>query len=193
MSNVRQKRRVCNEKVFHFPVETSLLNIEHFLSIVNARGREVVVEQAVAREGLPRAALAVVGVGVNGEPAAREELAPHLDVSRPEEFYQILHDGVHTIFVELAVVAEGMKVELEALALHAKRVRDVMDDEVREVRLPGDGADGGELRAVELDEVVVRVRVGKGLEQRGVVGVFVGGLAAKPLEGGCHGGTPIFR
>ena len=79
------------------------------------------------------------------------------------------------------MVAEAEQIELERLALHHLLARDVADDDGGEVRLAGDRAQAGELRADELHEVVVvRVLVVEGFEYvGGVVGAVLGALAAK--------------
>lgn len=53
-----------------------------------------------------RVRAAVVCVGVDGDAAARREFAPDLDILRIHERDEILHDDVHTILVEIAVIAE---------------------------------------------------------------------------------------
>ena len=59
------------------------------------------------------AGLAVVAVRVDGDAAARGELAPDLDVLRIHERDEVLHDDVHAVLVEVAVVAEAEQVQLE--------------------------------------------------------------------------------
>ena len=67
-------------------------------------------------------------------------------------------------------VAEGKEVELQALALYHSLGRHICDDNIGEIRLPGDRAKRRELRAVKLDPVVVlRVLVLESLEQIRIV------------------------
>ena len=54
----------------------------------------------------------VVGKGMDGDASAWCEDALHLDVARIHELYEVLHDYVDTIFVEIAVVAEREEVKL---------------------------------------------------------------------------------
>lgn len=53
-----------------------------------------------------RVRTAVVGVGMDGDAAARREFAPDLDILRIHELDEVLHDSVHAILVEIAVIAE---------------------------------------------------------------------------------------
>ena len=127
-----------------------------------------------------RARLAVIGKRVDGNAPARRELAEHLDVLRVHQRNQVFHDDVDAVLMEVAVVAEAEQIQLERLALHHLLRRDVADDDGGEVRLAGDGAQTGELRADELHEVVVaRVLVVEGFEYvGGVVGAVLGALVA---------------
>ena len=79
-----------------------------------------------------------------------------------------------------AVVTEAEQVQLQALALHHLHVGDVRDAYLGKVRLSGDGAQAGELGAVESYPVVaLRMAVVEGLEHlRGIV-LPVRGLAAQ--------------
>ena len=96
------------------------------------------------------------------------EDAPHFDVLRIHEPDQILHDQVHTILVEGSVRAEAEEVELEAFTLDHLHVRDVVDRDLGEIWLARDGAEAGELGAVEVHAVItLRVAVGEGLQHLG--------------------------
>lgn len=114
--------------------------------------------------------LAVVAVRVDRDAAARSEFAPHLDVFRVHQLDQVVHDHVHAILVKIAVVAEAEQVQLERFALDHFNIRDVADVDRSKIRLSGDRTQTGELRAVELDEVVaVRVLVVKRFQYTRVV------------------------
>ena len=108
---------------------------------------------------------AVVGVGVDGDAATWGEEAGDLDVFGIHQFDEVLHDDVDTILMEIAVVAEAKQVKLQALALHHSHVGDVTDADFRKIGLPGDGAEAGELGAVELHPIVVALMlVDEGLQ-----------------------------
>ena len=129
------------------------------------------IHQAIAGHLLIlRSRPAVVAVRVDRDAAARSEFAPHLDVFRVHQLDQIVHDHVHAILVKIAVVAEAEQVQLERFALDHFDIRDVADVDRSKIRLSGDRTQTGELRAVELDEVVaVRVFVVKRLQYTRVV------------------------
>ena len=113
----------------------------------------------------------VVGEWIDTDSSARHEIAGDLKILRIHQFDQIFHDDVHAILMKIAVVAEGEEVELEALALHHPLARDITDVQVSEIRLPGFGAEGGELRTIESHQIfVLRMLVRKSLQDlRGVV------------------------
>lgn len=68
------------------------------------------------------------------------------------------------------MVAEAEQVELQALTLHHALARHVADVDSSEIGLACNGTQAGELRAVELHEVVVvRVLVNERLQHAGVV------------------------
>ena len=70
----------------------------------------------MAAEALPchllpiSAGLAVVTVGIDGETAAGQEFTPDFYVFGIHELYQVFHDYIYTVFVEIAVVPEGEQV-----------------------------------------------------------------------------------
>ena len=55
--------------------------------------------------------------------------------------------------MECAMVAKGMQVELQALALHQPLVRHIVNDDMCEIRLPGHRTDRGELWRCETNHV----------------------------------------
>ena len=140
--------------------------------------------EALLRQSLVfRARTAVVGVGVDGDAAARGEEARDLDVLGVHQLDEVLHDDVDDVLVEVAVAAEAEEVELEALALHHPDVGDVADAQLREVRLSRDRTQRRELRAVETHPVVVvAVFVLEGLEHAGIVVLAIRSLAAEGLQ-----------
>jgi len=139
-----------------------------------------VVGQTVICDLFPfRAGSAVVAVGVDGQAAAGEELAPDLDVLGVHELDEVLHYDVDAVLVEVTVIPEGEEVELQGLAFDHALGRDVGDRYRSEVRLARDGAQRRELRAVELDPVVVILMLvleslqHSGIVVEDVVGLFV--------------------
>ncbi len=129
------------------------------------------------------AGTAVIGVGIDGDAAARGKEARHLNVLGVHELDEILHDGVHAVLVEVSVAAETEQIQFQGLGFHHLHVRHVADADFRKVRLAGDGAQRGEFRAVETDPVVVvRMLVLKGFQHLGGVVLAVFGLVAQRLE-----------
>ena len=123
---------------------------------------------------------AVVGIGIDGDAATRGEDACDLDVFGIHQFDEVLHDDVYTVLVEVSVVSEAEKIELETLALDHLHVRDIVDAEFREVRLSGNRTEGCKLRAVETHPVVIALMlVFECLQYLRSVVHSVFGLAAK--------------
>ena len=99
--------------------------------------------------------VAIVGEGLDGDTTTGIEQADDLQIFGVHQLDQVLHDDVDAVLVEVAVVAEAEEVELQALALHHQRARDVVDDDVTKVGLAGLGAQGGELGAIQSHKVLV--------------------------------------
>ena len=97
----------------------------------------------------------VVGKGLDGDAASGVEQADDLQVLGIHQLDQVLHDDVHAVLVEIAMVAEAEEIELEALALHHQGARDIINNNVSEVRLTRLGAQGGKLRTVERHQIIV--------------------------------------
>ena len=128
------------------------------------------------------AGAAEVGEGIDGDTAAGREETGNLQILGIHQFHQVFHDGIHAVFMEVSVVAEAEKVQLQAFAFHHLLVRNVADTDFGKVRLTGDGAQGGELRAVEAyPVVVVLMLVLEGFQYTGVVRFAVDGPAAQGL------------
>jgi len=127
---------------------------------------------------------AVVSIGQDADPPSRSEVTQDLDIARVHEGDEVLHDDIHTVFVEGTMVAEAEEIELETLALDHAHIRDIVDVDRRIVGLSGDGAEAGELGAVEAHPVVIALMlVGEGLQHlRGVVLAVLGGLRSKERE-----------
>ena len=116
----------------------------------------IVPEQPFARHLLKRRACAsVIGERVDGDAAARGEFAEHFDVFRIHQPNQILHDDVHAVFVEIAVVAEAEQIQFQRFAFHHFHVGNVADDDGGEIGLARHRAEAGEFGADEFDEIIV--------------------------------------
>lgn len=133
------------------------------------------IHQAILRHLLIfRTRLAVVAVRIDGNAAARCELAPHLNVFRVHQLDQVIHDDVDAILMEVAVVAEAEQIQLERFAFHHFDIGNVADVNRREIRLAGHRAEARELGAVEFDKVIaVRMLVVEGLQHCRVIFIAV--------------------
>ena len=60
----------------------------------------------------------VVGKRIDADTATRHEISRYLQVFGIHQFYQILHDDVHAVLMEIAVIAKREEIEFETLALH---------------------------------------------------------------------------
>ena len=108
-----------------------------------------------------------------GGAAADGELANYGHLPGFQGVDQVIQDRVDNGFVEDALITEGEEVEFQALHLHAPAVGHVRDRDGSKIRLPGHGADAGELGEDELDLVVaLGARVGERVED----GARLGGL-----------------
>ena len=120
----------------------------------------------------------IVGEGVDADAAAGGEDTRYLKVLRVHQFDQVFHDDVHAVFVEIAVIAERKEIELERLGLHHLLPRNVGYIDGGEVGLPRLGAERGELRTMESNQIlVVRMFVYKSFEDFGSVVGRIRGVA----------------
>ena len=83
--------------------------------ILAGYGAEVIkIETPVKGDLLPACTgLAVVAVRVNRNTAARGKFAPDLNVFRIHKADKVFHDDVHTVLVEIAVIAEAEQIQFE--------------------------------------------------------------------------------
>ena len=57
----------------------------------------------------------VVGIGIDADAATGCEQADNLNILWVHQFHQVFHDDVDTVFMEVAMIAEGEEIELQAL------------------------------------------------------------------------------
>ena len=109
--------------------------------------------------------VAVVGEGFDRDTTTRVEQPDDLKVFGIHQFHQILHDDVDAILVEVTMVAEAEEIEFEALALHHQRTGNVINNKVAKIGLARLGAEGGELRTIQGNNILVfRMFILKDLE-----------------------------
>ena len=71
------------------------------------------MEKPVLGNALPPGSrFAVIAVRIDGDSAARCELAPDLDILGIHELYQVLHDDVYAVLMEVAVITEREQIKL---------------------------------------------------------------------------------
>lgn len=125
---------------------------------------------------------AVVAVRVDGESAAWEEFAPYFDIAWMEKLDEVIHDDIHAVLMEIAVIAEAEKIELQGLAFHHVLIRNIGNINGRKVRLPRLRAEAGEFRTVEFDEIVtIRVLIRDAFQKLRIVVIGVLGIPASQL------------
>jgi hypothetical protein len=104
---------------------------------------------------------------VDRDAAARIPVATDPQPAWREEVHQATCDRQRAVLVECAVIAKGLQVQLERLALDEPAARYLVQHEVCEIGLPGNRAQRREFRhgkAHETDLAWMRVR--HALEQR---------------------------
>ena len=79
--------------------------------------------------------IAVIGKRLDGDSPTGIEQADDFQILGIHQFDQVLHDDIHAIFMEVAVVAEAEEIKLEALALHHQGSGNIINDDVSEIRL----------------------------------------------------------
>ena len=117
-----------------------------------------------------RSLLTIIAVRINGDSATWKEFSPYFNIFRLHQLYQIIHDNVHAVLMEIAVIAETEKIQFQRFALDHALIWHVGNIYRRKVGLSCDRAKAGEFGTVELDEVVsVRVLVRESFKDFGTV------------------------
>ena len=79
--------------------------------------------------------IAIIGEGLDGNATATIEVADDLKIFWVHQLDQVLHDHIHAVLVKVAMITEAEEIELQALALHHQHARDIINNEVSEIRL----------------------------------------------------------
>ena len=98
---------------------------------------------------------AVIGIREYGDSTTRSEKTCYLNVFRVHQFDKVFHDFVYAILVEVSMITETEKIELQALALDHFHVRDVADTDFSKVRLARNRTEACEFRTIESYPIVV--------------------------------------
>ena len=126
---------------------------------------------------------AIVGIGVDADAATGHKETGNLDIFGIHEVDEVFEDDVNAVLMEVAMVAETMEIEFQALAFNHALVGNVTDAEFGEVGLSCNRTKGCELGTVETHPiVVVGVLVLESFEDAGVVVVLVLGWVTHVLE-----------
>lgn len=149
----------------------SRVDLPASLTIINRLRVHIMIHHAVVGHlFVLRSRLAVVRIRVNGDAAARCEFAPYFNEAGVHQLDQIVHDDIHTILVEITMVAEAEQVQLERFALDHFDIRNVADIDRCKVWLTRNRAQAGELRAVEFYKIIaVRMFVIKALQNARII------------------------
>ena len=83
---------------------------------------------------------AIVGIGVDTNAATWREETNDFDVFGIHQADEIFHDGIDTVLMKIAVVAEAEEVEVQALAFHHALSWEIVDPYFCEVGLSRDRA-----------------------------------------------------
>ena len=98
---------------------------------------------------------AIIGIGIDADSATRGEYACHLNILWVHQADKVLHNLIHTILMEIAMIAERKEIELQALALDHTLIGQVADANLGKIRLARYGAQTCKLGAVEAHPIVV--------------------------------------
>jgi len=109
--------------------------------------------------------IGITGGHGQGDSSPRIKLTRHVHLAGFDGFDEVFEDTIDDLFVEGGVIAEGEEVEFERLAFETETMGNIVDGDDAEIRLTGDGAEGGEFGAMEPDMVgAVGVGVLEGFE-----------------------------
>lgn len=70
-----------------------------------------------------RARSAIVGIRKYAYASTWQEKACHLYIFRVHEFYEVLHNYVHAILMEITMITEREEIEFQTLAFHHPFIR----------------------------------------------------------------------
>ena len=134
-------------------------------------------------------------------PAAHEKIADHLGIMGAHGGHDIIQNFVGAFLVKSSFISVRPKIELQRFQLDAFFIRNVFDVQGGKIRLAGFGADAGEFRTAEFDEifpvrlwiwedikVLLRFRGHPGfLPSRRVIGICSGGVVGCVVDGADFG------
>lgn len=77
----------------------------------------------------------IVRKWINADPTSWSEYSGYLDVFWIHQFDKVLHDDIDTIFMEVSMISETEKIDLETLAFHHLHIGNVLYLYLGKVRL----------------------------------------------------------
>ena len=84
------------------------------LSVIDSFGVKVMVSKSFPRDLFPfSTGFTIITVRIDGDAAARKKFTPDLDIAGFHQLYQVIHDDVDTIFVEITMIAEAEQIEFQ--------------------------------------------------------------------------------
>lgn len=126
------------------------------LTVVDFFWVHIVVSETVNCDLLPHCPIfAVVAVWVYGDAAAGRKFPPYLNILGVHKPYQIFHNDVHTVLVEVPVIAEAIEIKLQRLAFNHSFRGYVRDIDRRKIGLTRYRAQARKLGTVEFHEIIV--------------------------------------
>ena len=102
-----------------------------------------------------RTGTAIVRIRVYRDTSPRSKKSRDLDIFRVNQPYQVLHDDIYAVLMEISVIPETEKIQFQAFAFHHPDIGDITDDDFGKIRLSGDGTKTRKLRTVEFHPVVI--------------------------------------
>ena len=91
---------------------------------------------------------------VDRDTAAGHEIADNLHPFRFACSNEIIQDRIDSNFMKSVVVAVGKEIKFQCFAFDALFLCDVIDRDVTEIGLSGNGTEAGEFRTVESDDII---------------------------------------
>ena len=123
--------------------------------------------------------LAVVGIRIDGQTAARQEFAPNLNILRLHQFDKILHNDIYAVFMEITVITEAEQVQLQRFAFYQTFVGHIRNIDSRKIRLSCHRTKAGKFRTVKFNPVIIlRMLIREGFQNLRRIIAFISSFIA---------------
>ena len=97
----------------------------------------------------------IIGVWIDADATTRSKQSDDLDILGVHQSDEVLHNSIDAVLMEVTMIAEREKIELQALRLDHALVRDIHDFNLGKVGLTRNGTERSKLRTVELYPIIV--------------------------------------